>query len=185
MKKTFIIILIIVIIIAAAAIGMMFFARQQGSPSGGTVTGSIPLGAPTPNGAYSSSTSGAPLQTSSSQGNGSSTIAIGTDQGTVTVNNFYNTAAYTTQDGQTVVLQNQADYQIVYNVADSSFIISILAPPLEANRQAAEAAFLAQLGVSQADACKLKVSEGVPIGVSDQYPGVNFPLSFCGNSTPM
>lgn len=185
MKKALIIIFAI-IVIAAIAIGVVFFMGQQGAPSGGTGTGTIPSGTTTPTGAYSSSTTGTgALGTSSSQGSGSSTITIGTDRGTVTVNNFYNTASYTTQDGQTVVLQDQADYQIVYNVSDSSFIISILATPLEANRQAAESAFLSQLGISQADACKLKVSEGVPIGVSNQYPGVNFPLSFCGNSTPM
>ncbi len=184
MKKALIIVLVI-IVIAAAAAGVVFFMRQQGSPSGSSGTGTIPFGTTTPTGAYSSSTGTGNVVTSSAPGSGSSTITIGTSRGTVTLNNFYSTAAYTTQDGQTVVLQDQADYQIVYNVSDSSFIISILATPLEANREAAEAAFLAQLGISQADACKLKVSEGVPIGVSDQYPGVNFPLSFCGNSTPM
>jgi len=110
----------------------------------------------------------------------STTITLGTSQGSVAVNNFYQNAQTITQDQQAVIIRNSGDYVITYNVPDSSFSIAILSMPLEAARQAAESAFLSELGVSQQDACKLTVYEGVPIGVSDEYPGESFPLSFCG-----
>jgi hypothetical protein len=96
------------------------------------------------------------------------------------MNNFYQTAQTITQDQQAVIIENSGDYAITYNVPDSSFAIAILSTPLEAARQAAESAFLSELGISKQDACKLTVYEGVPIGVSDEYPGESFPLSFCG-----
>ncbi|HUC31618.1 MAG TPA: hypothetical protein VMR99_02955 [Candidatus Paceibacterota bacterium] len=110
----------------------------------------------------------------------STTITIGTSQGSVTVKNFYESAAYITQDQQTVAVTDTPDYVIAYNISDSSFGIALLSTPLEAARQAAESALLSALGVSQKDACKLNVYEGVPADVSDQYVGQSFPLSFCG-----
>ncbi|HEX4104173.1 MAG TPA: hypothetical protein VHZ04_01695, partial [Candidatus Paceibacterota bacterium] len=108
-----------------------------------------------------------------------STFVIGTNQGQVPVNNFYENPDYVTTDNQTVVLTENATYTIVYNVSDSSFIISLLSTPLPAARTAAESAFLQQLGITESDACKLNVDEGVPISVSDQYPGEDLGLSFC------
>jgi hypothetical protein len=58
-------------------------------------------------------------------------------------------------------------------------VITIEAAPLEANREAAEAALLSSLGVSRQDACKLNVYEGVLASVSDQDSGTAFPMSFC------
>jgi hypothetical protein len=97
----------------------------------------------------------------------------------VTMNNFYKTAAFVTQDGQTVAIQQTSTYSIAYNISDSSFVISILATPVDAARAAAETAFLSSLGISEQDACKLNVYEGVPASVSDQYVGKVLPLSFC------
>jgi hypothetical protein len=110
-------------------------------------------------------------------------VTLGTDQGSVVTNNFYKSASYITQDQQTVVIGQTPMYDINYNVSDSSFIISILSLPFNTSQQAAEAAFLSSLGISQQDACKLKVYEGVPAYVSDQYIGESFPLSFCATST--
>jgi hypothetical protein len=87
------------------------------------------------------------------------TIAIGTADGTVTMNNFYNSAAYIDQAQQTVVIEQSSTYSISYNIADSSFTLNILGTPSEATRQGAEAAFLAALGISQQDACELSVYE--------------------------
>jgi hypothetical protein len=111
----------------------------------------------------------------------STTLTLGTAEGSVTTTNFYTSSSSSmTADHQTVIIQDQPSYNIEYNVSDSSFVILLLSTPLQTARQAAEAAFLSSLGISQQDACKLNVYEGVPISVSDQYPGENFPLSFCG-----
>jgi hypothetical protein len=110
----------------------------------------------------------------------STTITLGTSQGSVAVKNFYQSADYITQDQQTVAVKQTTDYVIAYNVSDSSFAIALLSTPLETARQAAEGAFLSQLGISQQDACKLTVYEGAPASISDQYIGEEFPLSFCG-----
>ena len=157
------IIIIAAVILLVLAIGLVYLAMHQ-AWSPGTITqpggGTLPV-----------STSTMPTGT---------TLALGTKQGSVTVNNFYASAVYITDDGQTVVLGEKPQYSIAYNVNDSSFIITLLSTPVQAARQAAEAAFLASLGASKQDACKLNVVEGVPEAVSDQYVGRSFPLSFCG-----
>jgi len=166
MNKKIIVIGAIIIVIVVA--GIVFFLVQKNTPTTGTgvtTTGTLPP--------VSTSTPTTIIPTST-------TITLGTSQGSVAVNNFYQNAQTITQDQQAVIIRNSGDYVITYNVPDSSFSIAILSMPLEAARQAAESAFLSELGVSQQDACKLTVYEGVPIGVSDEYPGESFPLSFCG-----
>lgn len=166
-----IIIAVLVLIILGVALAIFFFARKNPSTTGvpGDITGTLPIETTTPPG---------PPPTGD-------TITLGTTQGDVTTKNFYKSADYTTQDKETVVVHATSTYSIVYNVSDSSFIITLLAMPLEAARQAAETAFLSYLGVSKQDACKLNVYEGVPASVSDQYSGTPIPLSFCGNASPL
>jgi hypothetical protein len=171
MKRLLIIILVVIVAIIIGA--LIFFVVQRNNAGGGagsTSTATLP-----------------PVVTSTPVGPAptGTTLTLGTSEGNVTVNNFYNNPVFITQDQQTVVLAQSSTYSIVYNVSDSSFTISLLSAPFSAARQAAEAALLSSLGISQQDACKLKVSEGVPISVSDEYPGENFPLSFCGSSPPL
>jgi hypothetical protein len=167
MKKIIIIVISIVVVILVA-LGIFLIVKQNGSNGTGDITtGTLP-----PN---STSTPQPPIAAPTS-----TMIVIGTNQGTVSVSNFYKSAAYITQDKQTVVLQQDSRYDIEYNVGDSSFGIAILSEPLEAVREAAEAALLSKLGISKQDACKLTVYEGVPASVSDKYVGQSFSLSFCG-----
>lgn len=184
MNKKFVMIVFGVIIVIAVV--AFFLVRQNTSNvgGGGGTTGTLPP--------VSTSTGGTtgtlpPVSTSTTTNTPppGSTITLGTSHGNVTTNNFYKSADYITQDQQTVVIQQAPTYSIVYNVSDSSFIISILSAPLEAARQAAETAFLNSLGISQKDACALNVYEGVPASVSNKYIGEPFPLSFCGNSTAL
>jgi hypothetical protein len=169
-KKVIIVISAIVIVILVVGVVLFIIQKNSSNTASGTATtGTLPP--------VSVSTS---TQTPSVAAPTSTTITLGTSQGSVTMNNFYQTAQTITQDQQAVIIENSGDYAITYNVPDSSFAIAILSTPLEAARQAAESAFLSELGISKQDACKLTVYEGVPIGVSDQYPGESFPLSFCG-----
>lgn len=107
---------------------------------------------------------------------------ITTKQGEVTVRDFTKNAAFITQDGKTVAVVNSGKYSIVFYRPDQSFAISLLAKPFPIVRQEAERALLSTLNISEQDACKLSVYEGIPISVDQRYPGVNSPLSFCDGS---
>jgi hypothetical protein len=168
MKKP-LLIAIIILVVVLVVVALIFFR-------GNAPTGSTGTGAPTSTGGGLPTVSPGATPATAPTG---ATFVIGTPQGSVTVNNFYKSAAYVTQDRQTVVLEQTSTYSIVYNTSDSGFIISLLSTPLPAARTAAETAFLQNLGISQQGACKLTVQEGVPINVSDQYPGENLGLSFC------
>ena len=113
------------------------------------------------------------------------TLSIGTSNGSVAMNNFYNNAAYISQADQTLVIADVSNYVITYNISDSSFGIILLSLPLETTRQIAEAGFLAALGIAQQNACKLDVREWAPANVSPQYIGQSFPLSFCGTPSAL
>lgn len=165
-KKIIVIVAVLAVLIIGGVIAF-FLSQQSGTPivENNNSTSTLPD--------VSTSTYIAPQPTST-------VLTLGTSQGSVTTTNFYQSADYVTADKQTVVLKDTTDFTISYNVTDSSFVISLLSIPLQAARQAAESAFLSSLGITQQSACKLSVYEGVPISVSDQYPGESFPLSFCG-----
>jgi hypothetical protein len=165
MKRT--IIIVGVIIVVLIVIIVLFFLRGSGSSGG----------APNPVGTGTLPTP--PIGSSSSTNPTGSTFTIGTSEGTVTVNNFYKNAAFVSSDGQAVALTQNPQYTIVYNTSDSGFIISLLSEPLATARADAESGFLQELGISQGDACKLNVDEGVPIDVTSEYAGENLGLSFC------
>jgi hypothetical protein len=171
MSKKIIIAVVIILVVIIAVIAILFAQRNSppGSSGSGGSTGTLPP----------------PITVATSTPPTGNTITLGTSQGSVVVNNFYKTAAFITQDGQTVAIAQTSSYSIAYNVLYSSFVITVLAPPLEANREAAEAAFLSSLGISKQDACKLDIYEGVPASVSDQDSGRPYVLSFCPGSVGM
>ncbi len=169
MKKG--VIVLVVLVIVAILAGTIYFVLRGNSPSNTSTgtTGMLP-----------------PVATSSAVDNGTSsfptgsTFQIGTAQGAVTVSNFYKTMNRITEDNETVVLGESGSYSIVYNRDDSSFIIDLTWVPgsLQDARDAAEAVFLNQVGVSKSDACKLNVGGGV-VDKESQYYGDSFGLSFC------
>lgn len=175
MKKKAIIIIFAVVLVALIVTVVVFVIQNNNSANtsgDGITTGTLP---PVSVATGTTGTQVPPMTIPTS-----TTITLGTSHGSVTMNNFYQSAQTITQDGQAVIMENTGDYAITYNVPDSSFSIALFSMPLQAARQAAESAFLSELGISKQDACKLTVYEGVPIGVSNQYPGESFPLSFCG-----
>lgn len=96
----------------------------------------------------------------------------------VSVNNFYLEDSAENPQGDVSVVKNK-NYQIVYIPQFKKFIISILNKDFEAARGIAEQNFLSQLGITQADACKLKVEISTPLFVNEKLSGQIFPLSFC------
>ncbi len=106
-------------------------------------------------------------------------FGIGTPKGVVEVKNFYNPSSTVGEDG-TIIIKQTPDYWFAYNPQDSSFWVAVSGTPFAVVRQAAEADFIVTLGVSQADACKLNVSVGVPYSAGNPLNGQSFPLGFCG-----
>lgn len=83
-----------------------------------------------------------------------------------------------------VLLSDTAEHQMLYFAEGQVFLIVLTSPDLEAARRASEQAFLDQLKVDQATACKLKVSLTVPFGVNEEASGQDYGLSFCPNGKP-
>jgi len=171
--------LIVGIIIVAAILGVGIFFALRGAISGsnqaGGGTGTLPPVA----------TGTSPIANGTSSFPTGTTFQIGTDQGGVTVNNFYTTMDYITKDNETVVLAENDTFTIDYDRNDSGFIIALISVPgsLQDARTAAETVFLQQLGVSQSDACKLNVDERV-IDKTSPYDGQLMGLSFCPSTIP-
>ncbi len=169
MKK--IITIAIIIAVAVVIVALFVFSTRQGqntSLSSPSSTVSLPV----------VSTTSASVERPT--GN---TLQIGTQAGTVTLNNFYKNPAQVSQDQTSIIIVQTNAYNITYYVPDSSFNIGIWQKPVAAVRTQAEAAFLAALGISKTDACKLKVQIGVPYSVDPDYADKNLGLSFCAPST--
>lgn len=162
--KKILIILAVVILIGVIA---FFVFRQTPSKSGvggGGTIGTLPPAA---------------TGTSAYTPPAGDTITLGTSEGSVIVNNFYNNAVQTSVDHTAVLITQTSTYNITYYIPDSSFNILITAQPFDTIRAQAETAFLQMLGVSKADACKLNVKVGAPISVDPNNSGQNLGLSFC------
>ena len=105
------------------------------------------------------------------------TISIPTSQGSVQVPDVTQNPVFQTID--TYDFKKSDQYEIVYFSQEKSFTITILAPPAQQSRDAAEQAFLDTLAISKADACKLSVSLTVPYDVDPTLAGKDYGLSFC------
>ena len=167
MKKTFIIIAILVVAAAGFFIAANLIARRGGTPPSPASPG---LNQTVP-----------PIQTASSTpplaSSTGSTITIGTPNGSVTVKNFYASSTTIYPEGDQQVRKTPL-YEIVYNKADSSFSIGILQSPVAPAIAAAENDLLQTLGISQQQACQLKVTVGIPWWVDEANAGGRG-LSFC------
>lgn len=104
-------------------------------------------------------------------------LHLGTTRGTVITNNFYKTAEGF--DGDALVFFSSPQYQLLYDIENSAFGIYIVGSELTKTRAAAEKEFLVQLGISQADACKLNVSVSVPRSTSAPPERETRSLSYC------
>ena len=153
-------------IVAAAVvslvIGVVFFAGNANQASIADTAGE--------------STTSAPLVKPANIPEGD-TITIGTAKGAVNVKNFYKNAAGAAE--QFIVMKKNDNEEINYDTYTSGFSIIIAKSPVSLYRPQAEGDFLGLLGISQVDACKLKVFEGVSSAVDQNLAGRNLGLSFC------
>ncbi|QQS44148.1 hypothetical protein IPM65_00900 [Candidatus Roizmanbacteria bacterium] len=96
----------------------------------------------------------------------------------IAVNDFKENAERTTVDGDTVLAET-SNYQIVFYEKTQEFTISLIGTDFEKSRIAAENAFLVNLEIDRANACRLFVNEYVPNTVNNEHSGEILPLSFC------
>lgn len=85
--------------------------------------------------------------------------------------------------GDTVFLEENNRFSIGFLKSDNSFGIVLSAKPVSVARQEAEEKFLRDLGVSEKDACKLKVTVRVPDQIDANANGDGAGLSFCSSTT--
>lgn len=71
------------------------------------------------------------------------------------------------------------EYQITYHAPDGVFTVSLEAEPLRQTREHAERRFLALLGITQNQACMLRVNVTTLWSVNPTYAGRNLGFSFC------
>lgn len=81
--------------------------------------------------------------------------------------------------------QPLSPYIITYVASDQSFNIGLFKEPLGDVRKQAEQDFLTKLGVTQAEACRLKHVVQTPFWVSSFYGGKNLGFSFCPGATQL
>lgn len=172
MKNIILIIVAILVIIAAAVAAFVLF---RGSPSP-TPASSGNGGVPTSG--VSANFGGVPASQAMPDAPKGPTLTLGTPRGSVVVKNFYLLDPKIDSDGN-ALLAVTPNYFISYDTGNGSFWIAITSQPFSAWQVTAEAGFLGLLGITQKDACKLSVSEGIPYDTSNALSGRSFPLSFC------
>jgi len=104
------------------------------------------------------------------------TLTIGGPAGSVKVKNFYNNFASINENF--VIIKKNTAYEIGYDTYDSTFYITLMNSSSE-TRGTGEKDFLASLGISQSDACRLTVQVAV-FNESTGMMGKSSRLSFCG-----
>lgn len=112
------------------------------------------------------------------------TLEIQTEKGTVPINNVYkDPVEKLSMNG--VAFVNNSDYYMAFYPQDNGFLISINSSDVVSAERKAEKSFLKQLGITEEQACELKVSITVPYSVSEEYSGGNYTFSFCPDGNPL
>ncbi len=195
MKKTVIIISVVAVIVVLGFVYYFFFFPKNNPvpniEAGGG--GALPTSTSTsiPPSLGTSSASGSVVSISDYVGTAaqifgsvptSTTLAIGTTRGTVTVNNFYTTSTPVNESGDLIIKQTP-EYLVTYTPSNGSFWLAITGTPFSTWQSAAEKDILVILGINETDACKLNITSGVIYNPGDQNNSKSFPLSFCASST--
>ncbi len=105
-------------------------------------------------------------------------FSISTDEENVEVMDFRENVLESNSAGE-MLLVDEKDYQIVYYAPDQSFLMTLYTLPIPETQKKAEDALLRILNISKEEACRLKVSIGVPYQLDPNYIGVRLPLGFC------
>jgi hypothetical protein len=107
------------------------------------------------------------------------------DGGTLFVNDFLKSPKTTIDEEGDATLKDDPNYTILYYKMDQSVFIGLLGGNLPQVRSDAEKELLNILGITEQDACQLKVSTTVPASVSEKAAGKDYGLSFCPSGKPL
>jgi len=179
-KKIYEILAVILLLVIAFVVYQVRRTNPSPLPSpGGTVAspGGTNITPPNNNPAPPSGTS-AP---SSSSGK----ISIKTQRGDfILVKNVYKDPAAQITGDHNVTFRDTPEYRLFYYEPTQSFAIAILNSDVVQARALAERAFLEALGITQEQACQLRVSLGVVTWANEIFADKNYGLSFCPDGVP-
>lgn len=179
MKKVFIFVALALIIIIAAILILISQKNKQSSTLN-TMQGIIPS---LPSGGTASTTptsSANSTNTSSGEAPSGEKITVKGQTGKVSVNDFKKNAEVASSG--VIYFVDKKEYNIAYNSTSSEFIMTLLVNTnIESTRKDAENDLLSSLGISQQDACKLRVYLYVSAAINKNLSD-NHGLSFCPGS---
>lgn len=107
-------------------------------------------------------------------------IELKTKKGKVKINNIYTNPLENLSQSGITFLEND-NYSADFYPQDQGFLLVIKDSDVQSARDMLEKDFLETLGISEEDACKLKVSLSVPYSVNKELAGGEYGLSFCPN----
>lgn len=107
-------------------------------------------------------------------------IKIKTKNGKVKIKNIYQNPLENLSLNGITFLEND-NYSADFYPQDQGFLLVIKNSDVQSARDMLEKDFLEKLGISEEDACKLKVSLSVPYSVNKELAGGEYGLSFCPN----
>lgn len=100
------------------------------------------------------------------------------------INDIYKSAVLINENKTAVVTHDEPEYYISFYVPGQSFTISLLTSDVESARVHAEEVFLRHLGITEEQACELRVSLAVATWANEIFAGRNYGLSFCPDGVP-
>ena len=178
------------VVIGISTIYLFFFAANETPEPAPTGTPSLPIATSSPNTSIFPS--------------GTRTITIITRAGTkIMVLDFINNGqtvadaqnpgryylagevGYCLPDGSCPAGAPAEDYNVVYDLKEQFFTISLLDEPIGSARKNAEAFLLKVLGISQTETCNLNYYVGTSIYVNETYAGKNLGFSYCPGATKL
>ncbi len=110
-------------------------------------------------------------------------MTINTSQGNIATNNLYKNPVENLSDNG-VAFKETSDYYMAFYPQDQGILIAIQGSDMQTDIAEAESALLQTLGITQTQACQLKVSIVIPVAaINAQYPTDLYGLSFCPNPT--
>lgn len=184
------IIILAIIIFAGGSTFLYFRYTQTPSPENGNDngTGALPLGTQPyyPPSSGNGNITPPPLNNGNTNNNNTNTttpptgptVSVKTQDGKmIEVKNFYANAVETMHGY--VVIKETSYYRLIFYETDNSFLINITNSNVPTARAVAELELPDIFGIQQQQICRLIISIGVSIHVSEKYGGKIYGLSYC------
>ena len=108
-------------------------------------------------------------------------LSIQTEKGTVDIVNVYKSPISKLSKNGVEFVKNE-DYAMDFYPEDEGFLIILSDSDVISTERKAGREFVSKLGISEKQACELKVSITVPVSVNEQYGGGVYGFSFCPNA---